>query len=194
MFRLSRATANEIEKAAGAARDLAPSSPTLLTLEGGLVEPLPRGFAHDTRESMLGAGKRDFDAACEAFDQWLQFDLGWVRVANPSAPVAKEQIVAVEAHTLGLWSLNLSVITDVVRTPRKFGFLYTTSQMHVEIGQERFILQLGEDGAVTYLIEAVSRPRNVLARAGYPVTRMMQKRFARQSHERMWQALARAMA
>lgn len=187
-------TAVEIDRAIQGGRDLAPSSPALLTLEGGLVAPVPAGFAHDTRMSMLGAGERDFSAACEAFDGWLQFDLGWVSVANPTTPVAKGQVVGVEAHTLGLWSLNLSIITDVVRTPRLFGFLYTTTRMHVEVGQERFLLQRGEDGSVTYLVEAVSRPRDMLARLGYPVTRMMQKKFSRQSHERMWQALATAMA
>jgi uncharacterized protein (UPF0548 family) len=185
-------SSEEIERAVERVRDLAPSCPAILTLEGGLIGPLPAGFVHDVRESMLGAGERDFDAACEAFEQWQQFDLGWVRVANPLAPVAKGQVVAVEAHTLGLWSLNLSVVTDVLRTSWKFGFLYTTTRTHVETGQERFVLKLGEDGTVTYLIEAVSRPRDVLARIGYPVTRMMQRRFARQSHERMWQALAGA--
>src|ERR1700759_3036291 len=113
MFRLSKMTEAEIDRALQSGSDLAPVSPALLTLEGGPVGQLPAGFAHDTRASMLGAGERDFDAACEAFDGWLQFDLGWVRVANPATPVARGQVVAVEAHTLGLWSLNLSVISDV---------------------------------------------------------------------------------
>ena len=174
------------------ARALPPTSPRLLTLDGAVAER-PRGFAHDVSTSLIGSGEGEFAVACAAFARWVQFELGWVRVANAEAPIVEGQVVAVEAHTLGLWSLNLSVITDVVREPRRFGFIYTTTRMHVEEGQERFVLSLDEDRSVRYLIEAVSRPRAALARAAYPAARMMQHRFARQSHERMWRAVASAM-
>jgi len=39
--------------------------------------------------------------------------------------------------------------------------------------------------AVSYLIEAVSRPRHPLARLAYPFSRAMQHRFAKDSHERL---------
>ncbi len=116
------------------------------------------------------------------------FDLGWVRVANPNASIAPEQIVAVEAHSLGLWTLNLSRITETVDTPTRFGFLYATTEMHVEQGEERFLLELdAATGKVCYDLEAVSRARDPLARLGFPVTRAFQHRFARDSHRRMWE-------
>ncbi len=114
------------------------------------------------------------------------FDLGWVRVANLNALVAPGQIVAVEAHTLGLWSLNLSRITETISTANRFGFVYATTEMHVEQGEERFLLEFdAETGDVWYELEAVSRPRHALARLGLPVSRAFQHRFARGSHRRM---------
>ena len=111
------------------------------------------------------------------------FNLGWARVANPTARIVPGQIVAVEACTLGLWSLNSNRVLEVVDAPNGFGFLYATTEAHVEQGEERFLLELDPDsGEVRYTLEAVSRPRNVLARFGYPVTRGFQHRFARDSH------------
>jgi uncharacterized protein (UPF0548 family) len=114
------------------------------------------------------------------------FNLGWVRVANPIAPIAMAQTVAVEAYTLGLWSLNFSRVLEVVDTPSFFGFLYATTEFHVEQGEERFLLEIDPaSGDVKYTLEAVSRPRNDLARLCYPITRNFQHRFARDSHRHM---------
>ncbi len=110
------------------------------------------------------------------------FDLGWVRVANPDAKIETGAAVAVEAHTLGLWTLNVSRITEIVDRADAFGFIYKTTRLHVEEGEERFLLRL--DAAtceVRYEVEAVSRPRAALARLGLPVTRGFQRRFARES-------------
>ena len=118
------------------------------------------------------------------------FDLGWVRVANPDAVIAPGQIVAVEAHTLGLWTLNLSRIVDVVDEPGCFGFVYATTANHVEDGEELFLVSLSRDTEeVLYSLEAVSRPRACLAQLGLPITRSFQRRFARESHQRMKKAV-----
>ena len=47
-----------------------------------------------------------------------------------------------------------------------------------------------ETGEVLYVIRAASRPRALLARLGYPVTRSLQARFRRDSAA----AIARAIA
>jgi uncharacterized protein (UPF0548 family) len=119
------------------------------------------------------------------------FDLGWVRVANSDAAIAPEQIVAVETRTLRLWTLNLSRITQAVDSATKFGFVYATTAMHVEEGEERFLLDLDlATGEVYYDLEAVSRPRTALAQLGLPVTRSFQHRFSRESHLRMREEVA----
>jgi len=188
VFTFTKPSAHAIAHQIATAEKLPASAPPLLTLNAGLTpsQPLPFAFAHDLSRSNIGHGPAAFAAARQAFQRWAMFDLGWVRVANPDAPIAKGQLVAVEARTLGLWTLSLSRILEVVDTPLRFGFLYSTTALHVEEGEERFILDLDPPtGEVTYLIEAVSRPRSPLARLGLPIARHFQHRFARGSHRRM---------
>jgi uncharacterized protein (UPF0548 family) len=141
---------------------------------------------HDRLRSPIGKGSAAFAAARRAFARWVQFDLGWMRVANPEVSIALGQIVVVEAKAFGLWSLNLSRIVETVDTASRFGFVYATTAHHVEQGEEIFLLELDPaDGTVWYHLEAISRPRHPLARLGYPFTRALQHRFARESHRRM---------
>jgi uncharacterized protein (UPF0548 family) len=65
---------------------------------------------------------------------------------------------------------------------RRAGFAYGTLPDHVERGEERFLVEMDpSDGRVWYDILAFSRPRHALVRASFPVARMLQKRFARDS-------------
>ena len=114
------------------------------------------------------------------------FDIGWVRVANTAAGINVGEKVAVEAQTLGLWTLNVSEIVSVVDERRQFGFVYATTNAHVEEGVEEFLISLEEaTGEVRYSLKAISRPRAQLARIGFPISRAYQHRFARDSHLRM---------
>jgi len=190
LFTFARPSAAAIAQQVSTAEELPAAAPPLLTLNAGLTQSqrLPFAFSHDLSRSKIGQGEAAFSAARQAFELWTMFDLGWVCVANPHAPIAPGQLVAVEAHTLGLWTLNLSRILEVVDTPTRFGFLYSTTSAHVEEGEERFVLEFNEaTGEVSYLLEAVSRPRSPLARVGLPFTRHYQHRFARDSHRRMQQ-------
>ena len=191
MFSFARPTTTQIAKQIEGAQPLSPFNASLLTIEGGLKDgKVPRGFAHDVSRSCLGASRRVFEAAKEAFRRWTQFDLGWVRVANPEVPMEAGQIVVVEVRSLGLWSLNLSRIVETADRDNSFGFTYATTESHVEEGAERFLLRIDrKTGSVFYELEAISRPRNVYARLGYPVTRYFQHRFARESHRRMREAV-----
>ena len=186
VFRLFRPNDEDNRKLLASAREAPLASPHLLTLADGIAGSLAQGFVHDLSRSQIGQGVQAFEAARDAFRRWEQFDLGWVRVANADGVILTGQLVAVEAHTAGLWSVNVSRITEAVDQPTRFGFLYTTTALHVEEGQERFVIEFDpESESVTYLIEAVSRPRHPLTRLGYPFARAMQHRFARDSHARM---------
>jgi len=147
---------------------------------------LPTGFSHDLLRTRIGTGVNVFEAAVRAFEQWRQFELGWMRVANPTARIEVSRIVAVEVHSLGLWSLNLSRIISVTRDTHAFGFIYRTAQHHIEEGEERFLLTFDPSTEIVcYELEAVSKPRNWMAILGYPITRAFQHRFARESQKRM---------
>jgi len=109
-----------------------------------------------------------------------------VRVANPEAKIEQDEIVAVEVHSLGLWSVNFSRILYVIDEPCRFGFGYGTTPLHVERGEERFLLEFDPAaGAVFYDLLAISQPAHWMAKLGYAYTRSQQHRFARDSHRRM---------
>jgi uncharacterized protein (UPF0548 family) len=186
MFRLARANQQDKEKLLQAAQQTPLSCPHLLTLTDGPVGTPPTGFSHDLSQTEIGRGLDVFVAARNAFQSWKQFDLGWVQVANKLPRVVPGELVAVEAHTAFLWSISVNRIVETVDTPTRFGFMYTTTVLHVEEGQERFVIEFDtQSESVRYLIEAISRPRHMLARFGYPLSRAMQRRFTRDSHARM---------
>jgi uncharacterized protein (UPF0548 family) len=184
MFSFARPDKAQVERLLREAAHLKPACPDLLHLREGVVAVhLPWGFSHDVTLSEIGRGERVFDRARRAIEAWRHFDLGWVQVANPEAHIGLGEGVAVQALTAGLWTLNISRITATIDMPERFGFLYATTELHVEEGQERFLLEFDRvSGRVLYLIEAVSRPRHVLARLGWPFARVMQARFRKDSH------------
>jgi uncharacterized protein (UPF0548 family) len=161
-----------------------------LSIGGALATGDPGTFAHDRSRSSLDFGDDVFASAKRAFAAWKMFDLGWVRVVNTTAQIECQQIIAVEVRTLGFWSVNLSRILETVDSKTQFGFLYSTTNQHVEQGEETFILRRNPETAeVSYELEAVSRPRHFLARQGFPMARFFQHKFARDSHRRMREAV-----
>lgn len=74
-----------------------------------------------------------------------------------------------------------------------YGFAYGTLNGHSEKGEERFSVEWNqEDNSVWYDLLAFSLPHHPLARAGYPLSRVLQKRFARDSKAAMVEAVGAA--
>jgi len=151
---------------------------------------LPSGYAIDHHRVELGAGAEAFRCAVAALKSWKHFDLGWVKLLPENAPIEVGSTVAILVNHSLLWSLNACRIVYLVDEPdgaiRKFGFAYGTTTQHAERGEERFTIEWKEtDDTVCYDILAFSRPAHWLAKAGYPVTRWWQSRFARDSLKAM---------
>ena len=125
----------------------------------------------------------------EALKRWEMFNIGWLQLCWPDAPIEAGSGVVVLAHHLGFWSLNACRIVSVIDEDvdsRRYGFIYGTLPDHAERGQERFTVEWRrKDDSVWYDIFAYSRPNLLLARLGYPVTRLLQKRFALDSMKAM---------
>lgn len=186
MFRLRRAKETEISDQIAIARRLPAACPRILSAANGFLAPVPANFNHDHSRSKIGVGEDAFIAAKEALADWKMFDLGWVEVANLDAQIAIGEVVAVESLTLGLWTLNLSKIVDVTDLPGKFGFVYSPTALHVEQGEERFLIEMdARTNEVFYDLEAVSMPAHFAARLGKPIARAFQHKFARDSHRRL---------
>lgn len=144
-----------------------------------------REYTVDHNRTKLGEGEQAYQRAVLALRNWQQFDLGWVAVVPPGKPLEVGTTVAVQAKIFGFWTLNAARIVYVIDEKQngnaKFGFAYGTLPDHVERGEERFTVERHEDGSVWYDIYAFSRPKHPLARVGFPIARLLQKRFVRDS-------------
>jgi uncharacterized protein (UPF0548 family) len=164
----------------------------------GLVNHPADNQQLDEQVVTIGRGQADFERARAALAAWKQFEIGWVEVFPRQAPIEVGTVVAVLIRHLGFWSLNGARVLYHVggnTDQTSFGFVYGTLTSHAEHGEELFEVRLDpEDGAVLYRIRAVSWPQSPLARIGYPIVRLLQARFRRDSAAAMTRAVAEGAA
>jgi uncharacterized protein (UPF0548 family) len=190
VFTLRRPSIDWIQHRLQVAAELVHPIADLGLLAGTDALVAPPGFAIDHRRSQIGSGERDFRAAKAAFRAWEMFNLGWAKVAEPRPPLSVGALVAVEVHSLGLWTVNINRIVHVIDEPRRFGLVYSTTSIHVERGEECFLLERDPTtDVVSYDLSAISQPAHPLARLGYPITRHFQHKFAWDSHKQMQKAI-----
>lgn len=154
----------------------------------------PVGYVVDHTRIRLGVGQRVFESAKAALGRWEQFNLGWMQAWSPDESIKAGGLVAVAARSFGWWWLNACRVRYVVEKQvgpvARFGFAYGTLPDHVEMGEERFLVEWDQsDDGVWYDILAFSRPRHVLARIGRPWVRRLQKRFGQDSAAAMGRAV-----
>lgn len=148
---------------------------------------IPDGFDADHNRTLLGIDC--FETARGQLRQWRPFDIGWVELCWPDAPLTVGTTVAPLISVFGLlWSLSPARIATVIDEERCFGFSYVTLPDHEECGEERFLVEWLPNGEVWYDVYAISRPRHWLARLAYPLSRLLQKRFANNSMRAMREA------
>ena len=181
MFTLSEPSEREIERYLSSQSHL----PFSYSEVGATHSTRPAGYTLDHNRIQLGSGIVVYERAVDALKQWRQFELGWVTIAPRGVKLERDATVAVKAWACGMWSLNACRVVYVIdeqEPMRRFGFAYGTLPDHIERGEERFLIEWDQrDDSVWYDILAFSRPRHPLVRAGFPVARMLQKRFARDS-------------
>ena len=163
----------------------------------GIARSLPEGYDLDETIVALGQGEAVFERAKAALVSWQHFAFDWVEVFPRAPSLAPGTIIAVLIHHLGFWSLNggrvLYGLGDCLHGPT-FGFAYGTLSNHAEQGEELFEVSLhSETAEVVYRIRAASRPRAVMARVGYPVVRVLQARFRRDSGEAIRRAVGASL-
>jgi uncharacterized protein (UPF0548 family) len=153
----------------------------------------PDGYVVDRYRVKLGEGPEAYGRAKEALREWRQFDLDWVRLLPPGVLIEAGTTVGVLARHYGFWSLNTARIVYLVEESsevERFGFGYGTLPGHGERGEERFSVEWRrEDNTVYYDVLAFSRPKHPLAWLGYPLARMLQRRFARESKRAIVEAV-----
>jgi len=158
----------------------------------GIVETAPARYNLDEVVVAIGHGRMDFERARAALNAWTQFNIGWVEVFPRQAPLEAGTVVAVLIRHLGFWSLNgcrLVHASGGCGPDDRTGFVYGTLTNHAQAGEELFEVSMNpRTGEVMYRIRAVSRPRVALTRLGYPIVRLLQARFRRDSAAAMARA------
>ena len=149
---------------------------------GGTQGRAPEGYKVDRNRILIGHGLDQFKTARAAIDHWKMFGLDWIELFPNRPSIQVGSAVAVVVRHLGFCSVNISRIVYVVNEESRYGFAYGTLPCHSEEGEERFLVEHDKaTDEVWYDLYAFSKPRHPLARIGYPISRYLQKRFARDS-------------
>ena len=141
---------------------------------GTRADTLPVGYRWVRRRQALGVGRPAFERAAAALIGW-QMHRGAGLCVVASTPTA--QPGAVVAMRLGLGPIGIPMacrVVYVVEESQRAGFAYGTLTGHPESGEESFVVDLDDSGAVHLTIRAFSRPANWLVRAGGPIPRAVQ--------------------
>jgi uncharacterized protein (UPF0548 family) len=157
-------------------------------------ENMPNDYTADHNRERIGDGRTSFERAKDAIRQWKMFDLSFIELYFDNTPIEIGQTVAILIRHFGFWSLNAARIVypldESTKDIERFGFAYGTLTEHGERGEERFSVEYHKaDESVWYDLYAFSRPNHILAKIGYPLSRYLQKEFARQSKLAMKRAV-----
>ncbi len=187
MFFFSKPSAEQVEALVLVHR----SEPHSYAEVGRTRETPPAGYNVDHHRIVLGHGSETFRRAMIAVDEWRMFDMPWLRLFPERPAIKNGEAVAVVVRHLGFFSVNVSRIVYVTQEDSRYGFAYGTTECHSEQGEERFMVEYdAQTEEVWYDLLAFSKPRAPLARLGYPISRHLQKRFARDSLAAMKRAVS----
>eukprot|EP01024_Parvocaulis_polyphysoides_P008848 TRINITY_DN12658_c0_g1_i7.p2 TRINITY_DN12658_c0_g1~~TRINITY_DN12658_c0_g1_i7.p2 ORF type:complete len:231 (-),score=15.99 TRINITY_DN12658_c0_g1_i7:1165-1764(-) len=149
----------------------------------------------DSHKIQLGKGKKTYQTAKEALENWEQLQLDWVNVPHANAiPLEPGQRFVISGRTLGVWTSNPLEVTykyeNSKRVDKKrinvFGVGSSTLNGHLLAGEESFRIEWDRsDNSVWYKIYTFSKPSHPLAVLAYPIVRLQQSRFCRDSKKKM---------
>lgn len=188
MFRLTAPSEDEVRRFIAEQR----GSRFSYSEVGASAGDIPPRYNFDHNRIRLGEGEVTFRRAIAAIRGWQMFNIPWVHLYWPQAPIQLGTEVAVLVAHFGFHSLNACRIVYVVDQDgpiKRFGFAYGTLWEHAESGEERFTVEWRRDeDEVWYDLLAFSRPRQLAARLAYPLSRQLQRKFAEASKLAMLRA------
>jgi uncharacterized protein (UPF0548 family) len=136
--------------------------------------PLPPGYDHADLAAVVGSGPAAFERAVAAVFAWgAQRALGLrVRATGPASEPGTVVVLTAGLRRLG-YDIPCRVVWAQTSGPEQ-GFGYGTLPGHPESGEEAFVVEQQDDGAVLFRTRVFSRPATRLARLGGPVSRRVQ--------------------
>ncbi|KAF7809566.1 UPF0548 protein [Senna tora] len=148
------------------------------------------GFLLNHARVLVGSGIDTFEKGKSALRSWRHFGLNWAFV-DPKTPVQQGVKFCVCVKEFVPWvMMPLQVVyVNESRTKKNrmasFGFGSGTLDGHLLAGEERFSVEMDENGQVWYEILSFSKPANILSFVGYPYVFLRQKYFAHESTKMM---------
>lgn len=134
----------------------------------------PAGYRRDVSTRQLGRGDGVFETASHALETWRVQEGAGLIVRADGPPIVGMVVAMAAPLPIGFVEVVCRVI-DVVEEPDRCSFAYGTLSVHPAQGEESFAVVRGPDGEITFEIVAVSRPRDLLARACPPIARRLQR-------------------
>jgi uncharacterized protein (UPF0548 family) len=167
----------EVTVMPAATRDRLAAASLTYSEVGATAGELPAQYYHLRRRVMIGRGQQVFADAANAVAGWqVQLRAGLrVSASTPTTRAGTDAILG-----LNIGPLRLSAPCRVVYTvdhPERWGFAYGTLPGHPESGEESFIVEHHDDGAVSFTITAFSRPSTAIARLAGPAGHFVQGRI-----------------
>ena len=130
-----------------------------------------------TWSAIVGDTAAGFDPARERLFSWTMHRDAGVAVLDAPDAVAPGARARLRICVFGVIRIDGPVeVTEVTDEQTSAGFTYRALPGHPERGEERFLLELLDDGRVRFTISAESAPALWWSRLGGPVTRLMQRR------------------
>jgi len=136
---------------------------------------MPDGYGQVCRDAGLGCGPELFERAVAALFGWRMHEEAGLTVVHRGGEPAPGVVVVLRA---GWGPVRLFIPCRVVYTvdeTHRRGFAYGTLPGHPESGEEAFTIVMTGTGDVRIQIRAFSRPASLLARAGGPLSRLIQQ-------------------
>jgi uncharacterized protein (UPF0548 family) len=134
-----------------------------------------RGYHCNRYHIALGDGRDTFARAVEGLRSWQAHRLSGVSVYPEDAGV-EEGTTVILGLGKGLAVVAPCRVVAVLEDARRWGFAYGTLPGHPESGEESFIVERSDEGAVRFTVTAFSRPADRLVRLAGPVGRALQQR------------------
>jgi uncharacterized protein (UPF0548 family) len=160
---------------------------------GGTRTGVLEGYPINHHRTRLGNGPSVYARAAAALHGWAMYRLSWTRLCWPDAPIAPGTAVAVVVHRLGFWSINPCRIVYTFEDSgevERVGFALGTLPEHAERGEERFSVEWHHsDGSVWFEVFACAGANHWLSRVGYPLLRVIQRRFGKEALHAMHSAV-----
>lgn len=139
----------------------------------------PPGFRAAHFQAELGRGAEVFARAADGVRSWEMFRGAGLDVV-PSAPTADPGATVVTVlHAGPVHVVSPCRVVDTVDRPDAAGFAYGTLPGHPVEGEERFVVEHRADDRVWFVVDAFSRPADLLSRCGAPVTQLTQNLVSR---------------